>query len=214
MYSIQMQGSFASLRMTFPKSCIEILAHHTSLEVELKSHLDLARRIDLALDVPETARVEGRIDIAELRVVKRVESFHPELQPRAFAHLVQRDFLEQRESSALGSRQAHVGHHAWGVANGVIGRHRQHVRSAGKVAVREPLRLGVDLELTAHVGNLPPVSGRRGPAVEAEMHRLAVVKAPDAVGLPAAQEAVHHGIPTRAPLPASSEGELIHVTNL
>src|SRR5438034_9813360 len=127
MYLIQMQGSVASLRMTFPKSCIEILALHTSLEVELKSHLDLERRIDLTLDVPEATTVEGRIDIAELRVVKRVESFHPELQPRAFAHLVQRDFLEQGESSAFGSRQAHVGHHAWGVTDGPVGRNREHV---------------------------------------------------------------------------------------
>ena len=46
------------------------------------------------------------------------------------------------------------------------------------------------------------------------MHGLAVVKAPDAVGLPAAQEAVYHGIPTRAPLLASSEGELIDITDL
>src|SRR5439155_14068102 len=57
---------------------------HMGLEVELKSHLDLARRIDLTLDVPEATTVEGRVDIAELRVVKRVESFHPELQPRTF----------------------------------------------------------------------------------------------------------------------------------
>src|SRR5881409_1659555 len=116
------------------------------LEVELKSHLDLARRIDLTLDVPEATTVEGRIDIAELRVVKRVESFHPELQPRAFAHLVQRDFLEQRESSALGSRQAHVGHHAWGVANAADVLSVPPDYTIGKVAVREPLRLGVDLE--------------------------------------------------------------------
>ena len=46
------------------------------------------------------------------------------------------------------------------------------------------------------------------------MDRLAVVEAPDTVGLPATQEAIEDRIPAPAPLFAPSEGELIDVADL
>src|SRR2546425_5584636 len=182
-----------------------------ALEVDLLCHLDFTRRINLTLDVPETARIESRSKVAELRVVECVEAFHPELQPRTFAHLVQRDFLEQGESRVVGSRQAYVRLHTWSSADGPVGRNREHIRGVGEVAVCEPFRLGVDLQHTRLVGYPAPVIVDGLSAAEAEVDVLAIVKAPEAVGLPATQEGVYDGIPTRAQHLAFCEGEAIEI---
>src|SRR6266550_3977782 len=173
------------------------------LKIQLQGHLYRARQVCLAKNRPEAGRAglpDARIGPGELRVIEGVEPFRTEFEVRAFANPLQGKLLEERQVRVRRAGNVDPRQGSRRTSYSVCGRHLEHLR-IGKVPAtliqrEEPLGLRVE------------------PRRSLQVRPLAIVKSPDAGGLPASDNRVKHRIHVCAKGLPAAKGQLVNVAEL